>query len=101
MATLKQNRTNKWLSGIKVEGRKSCQGPVKLIQWVKIAHSFFGVFWSCEFSCSWLLLRMRSDGRYTLTVALVWGILGMIAKTFPWAGGGSGIVWSLVFHVEL
>ena len=25
----------------------------------------------------------------------------MIAGTFPWAGGGSGIVWSLVFHVEL
>ena len=29
------------------------------------------------------------------------GILGMIAGIFPWAGVGSGIVWSLVFHVEL
>ena len=29
------------------------------------------------------------------------GILGMIAGTFLWAGRGSGIVWSLVFHVEL
>ena len=28
------------------------------------------------------------------------GILGMIAGTFPWAGGGSEIVWSLVFYVE-
>ena len=29
------------------------------------------------------------------------GILGMIAGTFPWAGGGSEIVWSLESHVEL
>ena len=28
-------------------------------------------------------------------------LTGMIAGTFPWSGGGSGIVWSLVFHAEL
>ena len=57
--------------------------------------------WSCKFSCSWLLLGMGSNGRYALTGALVCGDLRDDCGDFPWAGGGSGIVWSLVFHVEL
>ena len=44
---------------------------------------------------------MGSDGRYALIGALDCGILGIIAGTFLWVGGGSGVVWSLVFHVEL
>ena len=44
---------------------------------------------------------MGSDGRYALSGALVCGDLGDDWRTFPWAGGGSGIVWSLVFHTEL
>ena len=44
---------------------------------------------------------MGSDGRYTLTGALVYGDHREDCVDFPWAGGGSGIVWSLVFDVEL
>ena len=43
---------------------------------------------------------MGSDGRYALIGALVSGDLRDDCGDF-WAGGGSGIVWSLVFHVEL
>ena len=43
---------------------------------------------------------MGSDERYALSGTLVCGDLGVDWGTFSWAGGGSGIVWSLVFHVE-
>ena len=39
--------------------------------------------WSCEFSCSWLLLGMGSDGRYALTGALVCGDLRNDCGDFP------------------
>ena len=44
---------------------------------------------------------MGSDGRYALTGALICGDLRDDGGTFHCAGGGSGIVWSLVFHAEL
>ena len=43
---------------------------------------------------------MESDGRYALLGALVCGILQMIGG-LSLASGGSGIMWSLVPHVEL
>ena len=57
----------------------------------------------CEFNVvpgsSWG--GIGSDRCYVLSGLLVCGDLGDVWGTFTWVGGGSRIVWSLAFHVEL